>query len=288
MKNSSKNIFSNGGRNISEELLERELNEKLRNCSLLDYESYDPKRDGKTEKNEDNLNLNQKTTEVDEDLKQAPPPQGYKGNNKSNCSLNCNSPQSENIPIESEIKETLSGKIKHSGKKYLSFQHPISYYQKKLKKKWGYKFYILKDFGNHRDAIIKKAYKKLKILWIAQKKFIFKKNIYFYLFSRNNRIKEISLTNYINNEEENLIDYQNPINEQNFIYHQNLTDNQNLSDYRNFLGEENLFPTVNEDEEILNMDIISNISSNNPRIHISDLYNVQFNTLAQLSTDFPE
>ena len=230
MSGPNKKIQSKEEENISEELISLQEDMKKCNLSSSDYDSFEPKKEGK---NEENLNLNQATTEQSEDFDQSQ--QSHKENSNSNLLKYFNSNQLENNSLGREQNKNLAGKSKN---KNSSRSHTTPKNQEKLKKRWSYKFYTLIVFGCHKDTLkvySKKDFKNIKNLCTPKKIIIFKKNT-FYIISRKNKIKEFILNNHIIfSAEESLFD-----DHHSFIYHQNPINNQNpIIEYQNYLEPQN-------------------------------------------------
>lgn len=230
MSGPNKKTQSKEEKNISEQLLSLQESMKKCNLSSSDYDSFEPKKEGK---NEENLNLNQATTEQSEDFDQSQ--QSHKENSNSNLLNYFNSNQLENNSLGREQNKNLAGKSKN---KNSSRSHTTPKNQEKLKKRWSYKFYTLIVFGCHKDTLkvySKKDFKNIKNLCTPKKIIIFKKNT-FYIISRKNTIKEFILNNHIIfSEEESLFD-----DHHSFIYHQNSINNQNpIIEYQNYLEPQN-------------------------------------------------
>ena len=230
MSGSNKKTQTKEEKNISEQLLSLQEDMKKCNLSSSDYDSFEPKKE---EKNEENLNLNQITTEQLEDFDQSQ--QSHKENSSSNLLKSFISNQLENNSLGREQSKNLAGKPKN---KNSSRSHTTPKNQEKLKKRWSYKFYTLIVFGCHKDTLkvySKKDFKNIKNFCTPKKTIIFKKNT-FYIISRKNTIKEFILNNHIIfSAEESLFD-----DHHSFIYHQNSINNQNpIIEYQNYLEPQN-------------------------------------------------
>ena len=204
------------------------------------YDSFNPNRDGNTEKNDDCLHL-KSTGDNNGSQKQE---EVLENNDNSNLQLNNTSPQSQKNSDITDKKEIYTVKNPEPTKKSLNIP-PIDYRKKRIKT-FKYKFYKLKEYADSEDTITMhpiKTFKMLKHLKIFAKKIFFKKNNTIYIVTKKKRIKQLTLNNNTN-----------PVNEdENFV---------------NGLAFENDIPfndiMHNEHEEYMNLDIIANIDSNSP------------------------
>ena len=204
------------------------------------YDSFKPNRDGKTEKNDDCLH--QKSTD-DNDGSQKQE-KSLEQNADSNQQLNNISPQSQKNSDITDKKEIYIIKKPEPTKKSLNI--PPTDYKKKRIKNFKYKFYKLKEYADPEDTITMypiKTFKMFKHLQIFAKKIFFKKNNTIYIVIKKKKIKQLSLNNNTNtiNEDENSV---------------------NGSAFENDIPFNDIMH--NDNEEMMNLDIIANISSNSP------------------------
>ena len=204
------------------------------------YDSFNPNRDGKTEKNDDCLLLKSTDDNNGSQMQE----EGLELNDNSNKQLNSTSPKSQKNSDITDKKEIYIVKNPEPTKKSLNI--PLTDYRKKRIKAFKYKFYKLKEYADSEDTITMypiKTFKMLKHSKIFAKRIFFKKNNTIYIVTKKKRIKQLTLNNNTNpvNEDENSV---------------------------NGLAFENdiLFNDImhNEHEEYMNLDIIANIDSNSP------------------------